>query len=157
MKRLALVLTLLLIVAALWASLRHKSSLGPANPIAQYLLPGFRRFTIAGRIEERLAAGSYVYFRVGDPVGASHWIVTLGDSAPCGDNVEATVYARAESFYSKRLGRRFSPLFFGVLRSNTTSLSPRSRQQCVLSVPGVTVQAAVPSTTSTHLGKKEVP
>jgi hypothetical protein len=133
MKRPALALFLFLAAAVLLASQRRSTSTGPANYIAQYVLPSQSRFTIAGRIEERLPAGSYVYVRVRDAAGASHWIVTLGDGAPGLDQVEATVYARAESFRSRRLGRGFSPLLFG------------------------TVHAAAPSTTSTNLGQRESP
>jgi hypothetical protein len=124
---------MLVAAAALLYSQRRITATGSANPLAQYVLPGHSRFTISGRIQERLPAGSYVYFRVRDAEGASHFIVTLRDGAPGLGDVEATVYARAESFYSKRLGRNFSPLLFG------------------------TVRAAVPTTTSAHPGKKEVP
>ena len=133
MKRAAVVLFLFLAAASLWAFHSRSASTRSSNPIAQYVLSGQSRFTLAGRIEERLPAGSYVYFRVRDALGSSHWLVTLSNAPSALDHVEATVYARAESFHSKRLGRGFSPLLFG------------------------TVRAAVPSTTKTRLEKKEVP
>lgn len=87
------------------------------NPLVHYGLEPSARFGFTGRVEERLPAGSYLYLRVRDPGGARHWVATLSSTASATDEVQVRVLARSEDFHSKRLGRDFSPLLFGTVRS----------------------------------------
>ena len=81
------------------------------NPLVTHALT--RPETLVGRVVERLPAGSYLYLRVIDSEGASHWVATLRRTASTDDDVRVTVFARAGTFHSTRLSREFSPLSFG--------------------------------------------
>ncbi|QRK11080.1 hypothetical protein JQX13_14005 [Archangium violaceum] len=87
------------------------------NPLEHYTLEPSARFGFTGLVEERLRAGSYLYLRVRDPAGAQHWVATLSSTASAADAVQVRIFARSEDFHSKRLGRDFSPLLFGTVRS----------------------------------------
>lgn len=83
------------------------------NPLVTHGLT--RPETLVGHVVERVPAGSYLYLRVIDAVGAAHWVATLRRTAATDDAVRVTVFARAETFHSTRLDRDFSPLSFGTI------------------------------------------
>jgi hypothetical protein len=87
------------------------------NPLLQYALEPSASFGFTGHVEERVGAGSYLYLRVRDPAGARHWVATLTSTASTADEVKVRIFARADEFHSKRLGRDFSPLLFGTVRT----------------------------------------
>jgi hypothetical protein len=98
---------------------------GPeANPFERYALA--RPFETRGVVVERVPAGSYLYVRLQNEVGAQSWVVTLARTAPVDNQVHVTVFAKADTFTSKRLHRTFEPLLFGVVRADspTTQESP---------------------------------
>ena len=70
----------------------------------------------SGRVLERLNAGSYVYLRVERAGAEPAWVVTAEAIAPDAELVRVRVLRRASHFESKRLGRAFAPLFFGIVR-----------------------------------------
>lgn len=84
----------------------------PANPFAT-VTP--ERQTIAGRIEERIAAGSYVYLAVRDRDDALRWAVVMGSAPDAGADVVLTSMGKHARFHSPRLGREFDELHFAVL------------------------------------------
>ncbi|MRG97493.1 hypothetical protein [Polyangium spumosum] len=118
------VLASLMMLAAGLAVAHAASPERPAeNPLLRYALGPSAKFGFTGRVEERLSAGSYLYLRVRDAAGAGHWVATLTSTASAADDVDVRVFARAENFQSRRLGRDFSPLLFGAVRSR----SPENR------------------------------
>jgi hypothetical protein len=72
----------------------------------------------SGRVLERLNAGSYVYLRVARDGAAPAWVVTAEAIAPDAENVRVRALRRVNHFESKRLGRAFAPLFFGIVRKD---------------------------------------
>jgi hypothetical protein len=74
----------------------------------------------SGRVLERLSAGSYVYLRVERAGGQQAWIVTAEAIAPDAENVRVRALRRVNHFESKRLGRSFAPLFFGIVRKDNS-------------------------------------
>jgi hypothetical protein len=90
------------------------------NPLTRHALGAASRYTLCGSVEERLAAGSYLYLRVRDATGARHWVATLRATASDASEVEVKVMARAEQFSSRRLDRDFTPLHFGAVSSATS-------------------------------------
>lgn len=95
-----------------------------ANPFAQYALA--TPVETAGLVVERLPAGGYLYLRLRDDAGLESWVVTLSRTAPSEAQVRVTVFARADTFTSKRLGRTFEPLLFGAVRAPSTPTTPES-------------------------------
>jgi hypothetical protein len=69
---------------------------------------------LAGRVEERVAAGPYTYL---DVRGAERrvWVVTLGRGAPRGASVRVRSLGQQQNFYSRRLQRTFPELVFGLV------------------------------------------
>jgi len=59
-------------------------------------------------------AGSYAYVSVRD-AGDVVVVATLGVPAVVGDDVDLTLFGRREVFASKRLGKTFAPLDFGIV------------------------------------------
>jgi hypothetical protein len=90
------------------------------NPLTRYGLGAASRYTLCGQVEERLPAGSYLYLRVREATGDSHWVATLRSTAAATHQVEVKVMARAEHFASRRLGRDFAPLHFGAVSGVTS-------------------------------------
>ena len=78
--------------------------------------PAESRF--AGRVVQRLDAGSYVYLEVERPGGGPTWVVTAEALAPDADRVSVHVVKRVEHFESRRLKRSFSPLGFAIVRKD---------------------------------------
>lgn len=95
-----------------------------ANPFAAHALPS--PFETSGVVVERVPAGGYLYLRLRDVAGAESWVVTLSRTAPADADVRVTVFARADTFSSKRLGRTFEPLLFGAVRAASTPTPPES-------------------------------
>lgn len=118
----------LMVVAALFVasgSLRSASGAGagPAsaatgNPLGQLARSPIDDAPITGRVEERLAAGSYTYLAVRSDKDALVWAVTLGDGAPAGAPVKVRSMGRRTNFYSRRLGRTFDELVFGIVSAS---------------------------------------
>jgi hypothetical protein len=71
---------------------------------------------IAGRIEERLVAGSYVYLAVRDRDGELRWAVVMGAAPPLGADVALISTVRRTDFHSPRLRRDFAELHFATVR-----------------------------------------
>ena len=95
------------------------------NPLHRHALDAASRYTLRGHVEERLPAGSYLYLRVRDTSGASHWVATLRSTAPAADEVDVRVMARSERFSSRRLGRDFAPLHFGAVSGAPSRRTPQ--------------------------------
>lgn len=95
---------------------------GGGNPLLRYSLPIGHDAVLSGVVRERLDAGPYVYLRVerdddGGRAGAtSVWVASVRRLAAAGGRVTVRVFARAATFDSPRLGRRFAPLLFGSVR-----------------------------------------
>lgn len=96
----------------------------PENPFATHALTS--PFETAGVVVERVPAGGYLYLKLRDVAGAESWVVTLSRTAPADGDVRVTVFARADTFSSKRLGRTFEPLLFGAVRAASTPTPPES-------------------------------
>lgn len=86
------------------------------NPFADSALSSGQRFGFSAVVQQRVRAGGYLYLRVRDDGGRTHWVATLGALAPERDDVSVWVMGRSERFVSKRLGREFSPLLFATVR-----------------------------------------
>jgi hypothetical protein len=93
------------------------------GPLGAYLLPASGRLYFEGRVLERLAAGSYTYFRIERRDGTRDWVVTLAaktlsSALEAQPNAQVRVVAvgYAEHFTSKRLSRSFDGLYFAVVR-----------------------------------------
>lgn len=90
-----------------------------ANPLAAFALPTADRVRFAGRVVDRLVAGSYTYLEVERPDGGRAWVVTLSSSDGAKDGIDEVgivAVAHARHFASKRLGRQFDDLYFAVVR-----------------------------------------
>lgn len=96
----------------------------PANPFEQYALA--TPIETAGLVVERVPVGGYLYLRLRDDAGQASWVVTLSRTAPSDARVRVTVFARADTFTSKGLGRTFEPLLFGAVRAASTPTTPES-------------------------------
>jgi len=110
---------LVLVIGAVMAtrptSTPSSSSSSPSSPS-----PSGKPFEMGARRHARgvvtavEVAGSYAYVSVrgaGD-VGV---VATLGVPAVVGDDVELTLFGRRDVFASKRLGKTFAPLDFGIV------------------------------------------
>lgn len=71
---------------------------------------------IDGVVRELLPAGPYRYVEVVDAAGQSAWIATLSTSATVGDTVHVQSFGARTDFHSKRLGRTFERLLFGMVK-----------------------------------------
>lgn len=94
---------------------QHAPAAPEGNPI-QALAPaepGDDSF--AGVVEESLPAGGYTYLRVATEDG-DRWVATMGKGARVGHRVHVENMGTRHDFYSKRLGRRFDELAFGIVR-----------------------------------------
>ncbi|SFE65527.1 hypothetical protein SAMN02745121_05026 [Nannocystis exedens] len=69
---------------------------------------------LSGVVEERLAAGSYVYLALRGDDGALRWVVLMGAAPAIGASARVVGVGRRENFRSPRLGREFAELHFAV-------------------------------------------
>jgi hypothetical protein len=95
-----------------------------AHPFASHALRSQERRWLSGEVQERVAAGPYVYLRLRQPSGQLDWLVSLRATTPADASVRAFVVGRAEKFHSPRLGRDFSPLLFAAVRGAAVSENP---------------------------------
>lgn len=110
-------------VAALAASLgalalapaAPASAAGNSNPLGTLDRSAADDVPLAGRVEERLEAGSYTYLGVRRDDGSRFWAVTLGRGQPQGARVNIRSYGRRTDFRSARLQRTFPELVFGTV------------------------------------------
>jgi hypothetical protein len=86
------------------------------NPFIEHALPTRERRWLHGTVDERLAAGPYVYLRLRESDGSEAWLVSLKATTPKQDHVRALVLGQAHHFHSARLQRDFEPLFFAAVR-----------------------------------------
>lgn len=84
------------------------------NPLGQLRRTVVDATPITGHVEERMPAGSYTYFAVRSGETLT-WAVTVGDVPPPGARVQVRSLGRRTSFHSRRLGRTFPELVFGVV------------------------------------------
>lgn len=125
MRRKLLMTVLVLAMLGAGTALSSLPSGTGGNPLTRHALDAASRYTLRGRVEERLAAGSYLYLRVRDASGGGHWVATLRSTAPAADEVEVRVMARSERFTSRRLGRDFAPLHFGAVSGASSRRTPQ--------------------------------
>jgi hypothetical protein len=96
---------------------RKGEAAGP--PLARYALS--ERLVVSVEVEERVAAGPYVYLRARSAEGEL-WMVTPSIASPSRSSFDAVLVARAEHFSSRITGRSFEVLYFGFpLPSGSTS------------------------------------
>lgn len=88
------------------------SSETPTNPLLNAALAVDEQFSFEGEITERIDTGDYRYMRVNET-----WVVSLAMTSPTEGRVRVTAVGRAQEFTSRRLGRRFDVLVFGVVRA----------------------------------------
>ena len=88
------------------------SSEAPTNPLLNAALAVDEQFSFEGEITERIDTGDYRYIRVNET-----WVVSLAMTSPTEGRVRVTAVGRAREFTSRRLGRRFDVLVFGVVRA----------------------------------------
>jgi len=86
-----------------------------ANPFAGLSPTPSGQEQLAGRIEERLVAGSYVYLAIRGRDGELRWAVVLGAAPPVDADVALVSTGRRTDFHSPRLGRDFAVLHFAVM------------------------------------------
>jgi hypothetical protein len=94
---------------------QHTAAAGP-NPFVEHALPTRERRWLSGTVDERLAAGPYVYLRLREADGSEAWIVSLKATTPKETQVRALVLGQADHFHSARLKRDFDPLIFAAVR-----------------------------------------
>lgn len=95
-----------------------QASAAAANPLGQLVRSTVDDAPITGRVEERIAAGSYTYLAVRSDTNALVWAVTLGEGAPAGSPVRVRSMGRRTNFYSRRLGKTFDELVFGIVSAS---------------------------------------
>lgn len=105
------------------------TSSAPSNPFAAHALAPEQRRWIEGSVKETLPAGSYVYVRVTTAEG-DVWVASLSATMPepPPERVRVLVVGSADRFHSRRLGRDFSPLSFGVIRAGSTHPHPLEKK-----------------------------
>jgi hypothetical protein len=113
-----------LLMVSVWALRARGQPPGLINPLTA--VAAQRPSLLQGHVVTHLDAGPYVYLQVEDAAGESHWVATLAASASRDPEVDITVFGTAPSFQSRRLGRTFSPLLFGSIRSR---VSPNPESQ----------------------------
>lgn len=93
------------------------------NPFAEVDPPRAGDEKLHGRIVEILRAGSYTYASVQPDEGEARWVVTLRRGLSTGQEVDVKNMGTQRAFRSKRLGRTFDELIFGVIRPVTAEQS----------------------------------
>lgn len=85
------------------------------NPLLSIVQSATDKQPLVGRVEQQLRAGGYTYLAVRTEQDALHWAVTLGKGAPPGTRVSVRSLGHRASFTSRRLGRTFEQLRFGIV------------------------------------------
>lgn len=85
------------------------------SPLSGISGPSPEESELDGVVRDVVRAGPYRYVEVVDAGGSTRWIATLSVSASPGDNVHVKSFGARDDFYSKRLGRRFERLLFGMV------------------------------------------
>lgn len=89
-----------------------RATIPDSNPFSAHALPASERSSFGGVVEERIAAGPYVYQRID-----GRWVASLALTTPPGlGPVRVTALGRSEHFVSARLSRTFDSLEFGIVR-----------------------------------------
>lgn len=87
-----------------------------ASPLDKLTAPSLAEQTFDGEVREVLPAGPYVYVAVARADGSDTWVSTLKRATPtAGARVRVKSFGSREDFHSKRLGRTFDRLSFGVV------------------------------------------
>lgn len=87
----------------------------PTNPLQALAPASAGDDTFAGVVQESIPAGGYTYLRVVTDTG-DRWVATMGKGVPVGHRVHVKNMGTRHDFHSKRLGRRFDVLAFGIVR-----------------------------------------
>ncbi len=95
---------------------RDATDQGLSGPPTGLTPPAAGEEQLAGVVRERLRTGSYTYLRLSPDHGADRWVVTLGNTVPVGAQIEVENLGSRHDFHSRRLGRNFADLVFGVVR-----------------------------------------
>lgn len=95
--------------------LRQRAPARGQNPLHALIAEPRGGAALRGRVEERLAAGSYTYLALRTRDDALLWAVTLGGGAPVGAEVRVRSLGRQRAFHSRRLDRTFPELTFGIV------------------------------------------
>lgn len=93
------------------------------NPFAEVDPPRKGDEKLTGRIVEILRAGSYTYASVQPDEGEARWVVTMRRGLSTGQEVDVKNMGTQRAFRSKRLGRTFDELIFGIVRPVTPNQS----------------------------------
>jgi hypothetical protein len=93
------------------------------NPFADVDPPREGDEKLHGRIVEVLRAGSYTYASIQPDEGDARWVVTMRRGLSAGQEVDVKNMGTQRAFRSKRLGRTFDELIFGIVRPVTANHS----------------------------------
>jgi len=87
---------------------------GGGNPLlhSQDVAPSEASFR--GHVRQRISAGGYSYLEIDDG-SAVHWVATMGRGVDEGRAVTVRTFAARDDFASRRLGRSFDRVLFGVV------------------------------------------
>ena len=110
-RRLAIILALSISTSA---CAKDDTASGPPTMEEPDVEPVF-----AGEVLQRIRTGSYAYLEVRTAAGEKRWVVTLGQGAPRGSEVEVRAFGVRHDFKSKRLGRTFDHLVFGLVQNRS--------------------------------------
>jgi hypothetical protein len=91
------------------------------NPFSDVEPPRPEEVALRGEVREVLRAGSYTYLSIACEDGDARWVVTMRRGFSAGDRVDVKNMGTRRAFHSKRLGRTFEELVFGVVRPLSTS------------------------------------
>jgi hypothetical protein len=75
--------------------------------------------SFGGQVLQRIRTGSYAYLEVRTASGEQRWVVTLGEGAPEGSEVEVRAFGVRHDFKSRRLDRTFDHLVFGIVHNKS--------------------------------------
>jgi len=96
-------------------STRRAAGAPSVNPLATLQRDTRDSEPSVGRVEQRLAAGSYSYLALRLDDGELRWLVTLGKGESVGTRVRSRSFGHRTDFYSRRLQRTFPVLAFGFV------------------------------------------
>jgi hypothetical protein len=87
-----------------------------ASPLEKLTAPSLAEQTFDGEVREVLWAGPYAYLAIARDDGGEAWVATLRRTAPeDGARVRVKSFGNRQGFHSKRLGRSFDTLSFGIV------------------------------------------